>query len=1109
MKRLTLLLALLISTVGWASAQTAGKVVSGTVIAGDDNHPIAGATVRAKVTKGKGALTDVNGKFRLVLPDDEKEIIVSFVGYETKVVKAGKDLRIVLPVKAESLDEVIVVAYGTSTKQAFTGSSVTVSGEKLKLKSTNITKALEGEVPGVQVITRTGQPGSPAEIIVRGIGSVNSDTSPLYVVDGTPYGNSMTGIDPNDIENISVLKDASATALYGSRAANGVVLITTRKGRQGKVTINAEVKYGINKRTLPLYDVITSPEEYMELSYRSLENKYDFLKTKKPRGQENASINELLWGDAGISPKYNMWNVPEGEAFIDPNTHKVNPRATRIYTPENWKDHVFRTGQRTEATVSMSGGQDNLSFFTSAGFLRDQGYYISSDFSRFNVRNNLTYNVSKDFKNTMNISYTRTSKDYPGQGSNVNNGFAYVNDIPPIYPVYQHELKADGSKPAGRLVEDPKIPGGYSYDYGMHTDGSRGYGAGVNPAGAVRLDRKNRISHLFSSNYTAEYLFLENFKFAFNVGYQQSLNERNDLVNPYYGDAEGIGRMYRTNSSSSNLTVNQILSWNKSFGTHHLDAFVAHETYSYKYKYAYTSKDGAVMGDLPEFDNYVTPKDISSYSLGYNLESYFGQVRYDYANKYFFSGSLRADGSSRFAKGNRWGVFGSVGAAWMLSNEEFMKDQSIFNTLKLKASWGRIGNQEITLGYGSSIPDYFLFSDFLDMQNLGNKPAFSFYSKGNPSLTWEVSNSINVGMESRLLNALTLNVDWFARTTTAMLFKKQVAPSLGYAYYPSNDGNLLNTGIEVDMKWDIFKNNDWTIGARLNMAHYRNVLTQMPKDEGTGEAKQYENHGAYGWMKGHSIYDHYTYTWMGVDKENGKPLYKAYRTAQKDEQGKPIMENGKEVYKYITDMQDFLSKGGNLSEYKEVNVNNPDDAVKDFVGKTALPDLTGGFGFDVSYKGIALNTSFAFGIGGYSMDHNYRTLMHSGNVGSHNWHTDIRKAWTPTNKDTDVPMLTSGVDPYKHASISSTRFLTSRSYLTVSNVRLSYQIPQSWSEQMKIGRLSLYLSGDNIYTFTKRRGFFSLHSISGGNDNNEGSQTRVTQRYLPVATFTAGVQIGI
>ena len=1089
-KNLLLFFLFCFATLGTALGQNI--TVKGTVL-DENSDPVMGATVRLKSDATKGAITDMDGRFTLQAKSGET-ILITYVGYKDQEVKAAPTVTVRLVPDNKLLDEVMVVAYGTAKKESFTGSATVVSGEKLSQKSvSNITKALEGEAPGIQVVNRTGQPGSSADIVIRGIGSVNSHTSPLYVVDGIPYGGSMSGINPNDIESISILKDASATALYGSRAANGVVLITTQKGKDGKTQVDLNLKYGITERLFPMHDGIRSPEEYMELAYQSLSNRYDLFKGKRQKGFENATINDMLFSEVGIYPGYNIWTVPDGQQLIDPKTGKFNPNAKRIYTPESWVDETFRTGQRVEGDLQVTAGTSRLNVFTSLGFLKEQGYLIGSDFQRFNVRNNLTYIISDNLKLTSNLAYSRSQMNGSGQTDNMNNGFNFANAMPAIYPVFLHDEK-------GNLIPDSRVPGRYLYDYGQFEGGSRGQGGGINPVGSMDLDAYTDVNHNVIANTSAEWRFLNDFKLTVNAGYQYNRILTNSLTNPLYGDAKDIGRLYRYSEDYYALTLNQILSWKKSFGDHNFDAFVAHESYNENYGYNFDYKHTAVLAKQLEMDNFVVMGDISSYSYGYALESYFGQLQYDYDGKYFINGSLRADGSSRFAPDKRWGTFGSVGGAWLISAEDFMKSAKWVNELKLKASWGLIGNQSISLGYDSEIPNYFLDRDFYNVSNLGDKPSFSFYSKGNPSLTWEKSSSWNVGLESRLFDRLNIAVEWFYKETSDMLFKKQVAPSLGYAYYPRNDGKLLNTGIELDLSYNAVKTKDWDFNIRLNMSHYANKITQMPTLEGSTEPKLYENRGAYGWMKDHSIYDHYTLTWMGVNPENGQAQYKAYRK----QTGK--QEDGTPIYSYITDMQDHLAKGNTLEGYDEVTVSDSSNAVSDFVGKSALPDLTGGFGFDLRFRDITLSSSFAYGIGGWAMDGIYRNMMHSGTVGSYNWHTDMRRAWTPTNKDTDVPALAGGLTSYSFSNSASTRFLTSRSFLTLSNVRLSYDLPSSWMEKIKMRKMSVFVSGDNLFILTARPGFYSGTSISGGNDNNT-VQVRTDYRYIPSANVVFGINM--
>ena len=389
---------------------------------------------------------------------------------QTQEVTIKPHVRVVMQSDTELLDEVVVVAYGTATKRSFTGSATEIKGDRIANKNpSELSKALTGEVAGVQVISTSGQPGSNASIRIRGLGSVNSSRAPLYVVDGIPFGSDLSGIDPSDIESTTVLKDATATALYGSRAANGVILLTTKRGKKGKTQVEANVKYGINTRIIPLYDTMESPERFIELTWEGIKNKYQYA-GGRDEAAAAAMASKLLWGyddpqkgyqNTGIYKGYNMWSTGD---VIDPSTGKFKAGVVRKFTPEKWEDYIFRTGEKVEANVKISGGSDKLSHYTSFGYLKDEGYYIGSDFERFNARSNLSQDITSWLKSNVNMAYSYMELNKPGQGDNMNNGFQFINFMPSIFPVFQRD--ADGNK-----IKD-NVVGGYLYDYGM----AEGYG---------------------------------------------------------------------------------------------------------------------------------------------------------------------------------------------------------------------------------------------------------------------------------------------------------------------------------------------------------------------------------------------------------------------------------------------------------------------------------------------------------------------------------------------------------------------------------------------------------------------------------------------------------
>lgn len=421
-----------------------------------------------------------------------------------------------------------------------------------------MSKALAGEVAGVQVMSTSGQPGSNASIRIRGLGSAYSSRSPLYVVDGIPFEADLSGIDPSDIASMTVLKDATATALYGSRAANGVVLITTKKGEAGKTRVDAEVKYGANMRLTPLYDVIDSPERFTELTWEGLRGYAEVAGGYDRAKAGTWASQQLFGGQNGIAPIYNMWNA-DGDKLIDPSTGRFYSGISRKYTPENWEDYLFRTGQKFDASVKISGGNEKMTHYTAFSYLKDEGYYISSDYERFNVRNNMSNQIAPWLKATTALSYAYMITNKPGQSDdNMNNGFQFINGMPSLFPVFERDEN-------GNIVQDTNI-GGNKYDYGMNAGYSRPFAAGINPAGALLLDKDEVKTHQFNGNASFEARFLKYFKATANLGLQYYGQAENELTNPYYGDSAGKGQIVKTQVNYLNFTANQILSWSQSFG---------------------------------------------------------------------------------------------------------------------------------------------------------------------------------------------------------------------------------------------------------------------------------------------------------------------------------------------------------------------------------------------------------------------------------------------------------------------------------------------------------------------------------------------------------------
>ncbi|PID88162.1 MAG: SusC/RagA family TonB-linked outer membrane protein [Bacteroidia bacterium] len=1067
MKKLMLLLAV-IALCGlqvYAQRTVTGKVTN------DAAEGLPGVTVVVK-DADVTTLTDGEGVYSITLPEGKNTLIFNYPGLETQELAAtGGTLNVMMKAAGDTqIGDVMVVAYGTAKKSSFTGSAAKVDAEKIEMKNTSeISKALASEVSGVQVINTSGQPGENAKVRIRGYGSVNASRAPLYVVDGVPYDGDISAINPSDVASQTVLKDASAAALYGSRGANGVIVITTKKGKKGHSSIEVISKAGLNTRILPEYEVIESPEEYLELIWAGLKNRF---------GAPTAQAL-LFNGDYGINPVYNMWNAAPNE-LIDPATGKFKPGISRKYTPESWRDNIFEMRPVYDLSVKFSGGSERTNHYTSFSYRDDKGYYIQSSFKRLNMRTNLDYQVIKKvLKTGLSMSYSKLKYSNPGQAGNMNNGFAYVNGIPPLFPVFQRDK--DGNK-----IKDPVL-GGYLYDYGFST---REFGGGINPAGSIRLDKKKNTTHQLEANPHIELRFFRDFTFTSRLGMQYFLADKGQLTNLFYGDAKGIGRVYRTHDQMFSYTWNQILNWSHSFERHNLSAFVGHEVNEYKFKRMYGAMSKIADPDNMELVNGVIKDNLYSYTSVNKLESYIAQAKYDYAEKYFLQVNFRRDGTSRFPNG-RWGNFGSVGLAWIVTNENFMQGLTWLKELKLKGSYGVLGNQSLldAGGYALYYPTY----DDYSIENLNNAISLVPGYKGNKDLTWEKSQTINLGFDLNIANVFELGVEYFKKNTTNLLFQREVPRSFGYASLPVNDGELLNTGIELQMMAHLVNTDDWKVNLNWNAAHYDNEIVAMPKNS-KGEEVNLEQHRkigkqyVFGYQKGHSIYDFYMRDYAGVDPDNGRAQWYA-------------------CYDRLADGTMVHIK--NLEQYKEKNeihelvrdlTQDYDQATQYYIGKSVLPDLSGGFGLDASYKGIRLAAQFAYGIGGYSYDRAYASLMHNKPLGAYNWHKDILDSWKEEGDATDVPVLmphTSNSADLKGNSTSS-RFLTKKSYLALNTVNLSYTFSRDMLNRMKVQDLTFFLTGDNLFLFSKRKGYNPMTSEDG---------TTNAYRYSPLSTFSLGVKI--
>lgn len=996
--------------------------VTGQVVDDSTGEGIPFASV---VLKGSthGVATDADGMYSISVPEDGV-LQFSSVGYkDTEVPVDGRaKVSASLVPDSEFLDETIVVAYGVQKKSSFVGAAEQISGEKLEtLSSTNISKSLEGAVAGVQTSSSSGTPGSSASIRIRGLGSVSASQEPLLIVDGVPYEGSLNSISSNDIESLTVLKDAAANSMYGARGSNGVIIITTKRGTSDRVSVTFDAKVGVNSRGVPAYDVITDPGEYYEMAWEAIRNSV-YYGGQMSLGQANAYASGSLINNY---LNYNIFKGISNTEVIDPETGKLNPYAYDLKWTDNWNKDVFRNGVRQEYNLTASGGSEKTQAYMSVSYLNDEGYVPASGFQRISVRGKVDQAIGKRIKVGLNVAYSNTVQNLynssEGQGS-YSNLFFFGQNIAPIYPIYQYDLET-GQRLYGANGED-------LYDWGER----RAYGQLSNPYGQLLTSKNEVISDNISSRGYLDIQILKDLKFTANVAYDVFLDKYDYFATPVGGDAATVnGRGTQQSSRHSALNANQLLSYTPTFGDHSLNILLGHETKSDTYYGLKGSMTNFVDPNNSDFANGVVYQSLTSESYDYFLQGIFARAEYSYANKYYFSASYRVDASSRFAPDKRWGDFWSVGASWNAKQENFLIGVNWLDYLKIKASYGTQGNDNIGVVK--------VYEDLYSIQRVDGEASIVKTFRAAPDVTWEKSNNFNAGFETKFFDRLSVNADFFIKETKDMIYYRPLAPSQGT---PSsqlvNDMDMKNTGIEFEISADIIKTPSVLWNVTINGTHYKNEITKLPSDQPqTGY-----NTGNYWRSLGGSLYDFYLYEYAGVDPENGRAMYNVY------------------------------TQSGTGGEYTGTTY-SATNATNRAVGKSAIPDLYGGISTYLTFFGFDVSASFAYQLGGWTLDTNYQALMSAGSVGT-NWHKDIFQRWTPQNTDTDVPRVDMGE---LDAAQTSTRFLTKSSYISLRNVTIGYTFPERISKKLAMQELRIYVTGDNLWYKSARKGLDVRQSFSG------------------------------
>ena len=1009
------------------------KTVSGKVT--DQNGaPLPGVSVLVVGTT-TGTQSDFDGLYSISVAQGAT-LRFSYIGQKTanRIVGNSSIINVEMEEDAQALDEVVVVAYGTSSLEAFTGSASVVSAKDLAIRSvTSPIAALEGKATGVQFTSASGQPGSSPGIVIRGVGTLNGNSNPLYIVDGMQYEGSLNTINQEDIASFTILKDAASTSLYGSRAANGVVLITTKSGSKGAIKASVSSQYGIVTRGIGNYEELT-PGQYYETMWEALRN-------------SNAGNGDPAYASANIynSLGYNPFDVANDQ--IVGTNGLLNPNASVVYKSLDWFDVMEQTGVRKNYNINVSGGGDKNKVFFSASYLDEEGYVVTTGYNRLTTRLNADFEVNDwmSMGGSANITIAESSGPTSAGSGSIVNPFGFAKNLGSVYPVYINDAQ-------GNLVLDaagqPVFDNGEGYpEYNI---GSRPISQGRHALQELLLNSERTRNNTYGFRYYLDFKLAQGLNLRLNYGRDINEGLNKEYENNIIGDAQPTGRYSEGRSRREVKNFTQVLSYSKTFGDfHNLDITAGHESFDRQF----SSMSGLAIEQtaegIYEFDNFATITSLGGSTTNKTIEGYFVRANYNFDNKYYFSASARRDGSSVFSKDARWGSFYSLGAAWRIDQEGFMKNVSFVDNLKLRGSYGEVGNDDLG--------DFFLSQPRYGLTSNAGSPAIIWSEIGNSELQWETVGSWDVALEFGLFNnLLDGSIEYYKRNSTDLLYDLPIALSNGLNSYPANVADMFNSGWEVSLTGHLINRDNFTWDLTLQGSTFKNEITSLPDPFINGSKR---------WEVGRSRFDFFMLHTAGIDPANGDQLFKVFEF---DEDGNSIPVLG-------TDGEQELTNDWQQTE-------------RAYTGDSTIPDFLGSISNSFSFKGFDLNVLATFGIGGKFLDGGYSAMMHSGSFGR-SYHPDILKAWRQPGDITNVPRLESGNADLVQSQ--STRFLTDASFWTLRNVNFGYTFNKSLVNKMGIDGLRLSVTGENLFIQSARTGLDPQYNLAGTPAGNDFNPSRI------------------
>ena len=1042
MKKLLSVLFLLSFTLAAVYAQNIQ--IKGTVVSGTDNEPLPGVNVVVKGNTSTGTITDFNGTFTLSAPADAI-LSISYIGFKSQeiAVKGHKDIKIVLQEDSETLDEVVVVGYGVQKKSVVTASIAKVSADDLASTApVRMDNALKGLASGVTVTSSSGQPGAAAQIRVRGVGTIrteNGAADPLYIVDGMPLEGGLDYLNPNDIASIEVLKDAASGAVYGARAANGVILVTTKTGKIGKTKVTYDFSYG----------------------WQSAWKKRDVL---------NASEYALMINEgainAGIAPK-----------FSDPYSYGQGT---------NWQDEVFNNNApMMNHQVSVSGASEKVNYLFSLGFYTQDGIvggnFDRSNYERLTLRSNTQYTLFDESKErnwlnslkvTSNLSYARIKSTNFDDNSTWGTPLGSALALSPILNVYdetEEAIKAQFDK-YGTTAEYTPV---YDPRNGKLFSIPGEFGEMSNPIAKLSLPGDKHWSHKFVANFSAELQLWDNLKFKTSYGADLSFWGYDSYRPLYYlrsGESSTQSSAYSRKEDGTVWQLENVLMYDKSIDKHSFSVLLGQSAKKSSGSYLYGSRNNITNYSRPYIDASTglaanADRDAAGApSVDATLASIFARASYNYDERYMLQVTVRRDGSSRFGPNNHYAVFPSFSLGWNLTNEKFMnKRPNWLTTTKIRLSWGKNGNENIGNFKYTVLTSPGNNAIFGSSENVINGVKAS--GLANPDLKWEESEQLDFGLDFGFFNnALTFTADYYKKKTNGMLMEMNIPFYVGEAKPIGNVGKMENSGIELEAAYK-FRVSDWNFRVSANASYLKNKLIEYGNESGWENLDSFQGTG-------------------DISRaENGKPFpfFYGYKTAG-------IFQNTDEVKAYKNDKGELLQPTAVPGDVRFVDVDGNgiiDANDRTDIGK-GMPDWTFGFNLGVSWKNFDLNMMWQGTAENDIYDATRRTDIATSNLPS--W---MLNRWTGEGTSNRIPRFVQGDNVNWQ---SSDLYVYDGSYLRLKNIQLGYTLPAALTQKVFISSLRFYVAAENLFTFTKYHGFdpeISSGGTSLGIDYGVYPQARV------------------